>query len=164
MQEQDKEPVFPDIMLGATMIDSSLSESERCALYVALIVPESNWYGAASLPVGVIGAGSSPLLCESLNVKEPLAGAPSSEILLPKALYVKLNSLLSEVRRAVSWALTSSRELRVNHEFLAQTAKKFLCNRPGHSKATVYNCPGPFWKRIGFDSAVDYVNCLCRAY
>ena len=24
----------------------------------------------------------------------------------------------------------------------------------------VYNCPGLFWERIGFDSAVDDVNCL----
>jgi hypothetical protein len=58
----------------------------RCALYVALIVPDSSWYGAASLPVGVMGAGSRPPAKASLKVSEPLAGAPSSEILLPNAL------------------------------------------------------------------------------
>jgi hypothetical protein len=37
-------------------------------------------------------------------------------------------------------------------------------NRPDHSNATVYNCPGSFWKRIGLDSAMDQVDGLCGAY
>jgi len=35
---------------------------------------------------------------------------------------------------------------------------------PDYSNAVVYNCPGLFRKRIGFDSAVNDINCLCRAY
>jgi len=36
-------------------------------------------------------------------------------------------------------------------------------SEPDHSNAVIYNCPGLFRKRIGFDSAVDYVNCLGSA-
>ena len=77
-------PVFPDIMLGTTVM-VSLPVKDRWELYAALMVPESNRYGAASFPVGVTGAGSSPPANASLNLREPLADAPSSEIREPKA-------------------------------------------------------------------------------
>lgn len=72
-------------MLGTTVM-VSLPVRDRWELYAALMVPESNRYGAASFPVGVTGAGPSPPAKASLNVREPPADAPSSEIREPKAL------------------------------------------------------------------------------
>lgn len=103
-------PVFPDIMLGATMTESA-PWIARCALYVALIVPDSSWYGAASAPVGVTGAGSSPLSNASLSVSVPLAGAPSADTCWPNALYVRLNLCPRLWSSSVSDCLVSPTEL-----------------------------------------------------
>lgn len=77
-------PVLPDGIPGATVMVSPPCR-DLCELYVALIVPESNWYGAASLPVGVTGAGSRCDWKASLSVRVPLDVVSSRVNLLPKA-------------------------------------------------------------------------------
>ena len=62
-------PVLPDTRLGTTVMPSSVRP--RWALKVDLIVPESNWKGAASAPVGVTGAGSNAVPHASLSAREP---------------------------------------------------------------------------------------------
>lgn len=87
-------------------------DKERCALYAALIVPESRWKGVASSPVGVIGAGSSAVSQASVKVRVPYAEVFLSEISTPNAVYDKLYSDAKGLRRAVSNALTTPTELQ----------------------------------------------------
>jgi hypothetical protein len=110
-------PVLPDIKLGATAILSG-PDKERCALNVALMVPESRRNGAASLPVGVIGAGSSAASHASVKMRVPYEGAFRSEMSSPKATYDKLNSVAKVSRRAVSYALTTPTELSTEFQQL----------------------------------------------
>lgn len=57
---------------------------DLCEIYVALIVPDSNWYGTASLPLGVTGAGSREGDRALLITKDPL-DVSLAVICLPKA-------------------------------------------------------------------------------
>ena len=91
--------MFPDMMPGATTMLSSPARL-RCALYVALIVPDSSAYSGASM--GLIGAGSSAAPQASLMASVPYAGAPSSDTCEPKAVYDRLNWCARCLRSAVS--------------------------------------------------------------
>ncbi len=76
--------------------------SDRWELKVDLIVPARRVYGAASRPVGVMGAGSSAVPHASLRVRVPLDGASLSEISTPKLVYVRLNFFDRDLSSCVS--------------------------------------------------------------
>ncbi len=77
------------MMPGAmTILLSSLRL--RCALYVALIVPDNRAYSGAS--IGLMGAGSSAVPQASVRVSVPYAVPSLPVICDPKAVYDRLNS------------------------------------------------------------------------
>lgn len=79
-EEITSAPVFPEGMPGLTAMFSE-PVNDRCALYVALIVPDNKLYGTALSPfVGVTGAGSRDVPYASLKVSVPVEDAPSSDI------------------------------------------------------------------------------------
>lgn len=77
---------------------------------VDLIVPESNWKGAASAPVGVTGAGSNAVPHASLSIKEPYAGV-SPVILSPNAVNERLNLAARFLNVAMPCSFTAPTEL-----------------------------------------------------
>ena len=85
--------------------------SDRWELKVAFMVPARRAYGAASRPVGVMGAGSNAVPHASLRVSVPLDGASFPEICAPKLVYVRLNFFDRNLSNCVSCFIVAVTEL-----------------------------------------------------
>jgi hypothetical protein len=100
----------------------SLSPHASRRLYsskTALMDPENSWKGAASLPVGVTGAGSNASPQASLRVREPYFGPSLVSMSLPKALKDKLKCSASSSRSTVSLFCTALTELRCAKRYVS---------------------------------------------
>lgn len=98
------------------MMSSPFFKPGRCALYAALMEPESRRYALAS--VDEIGAGSSPR--DALSVSVPEDGASGGERASPKAVYVRLNLCARCLRAWVSRDVVAPTELSVCQDSSSQ--------------------------------------------